>query len=164
MSGISLRVIGLGAVFVVLVGAVLLLAIALAESKDTSAVVEARSGEAFPKVPLTDKQGAVTVEVMPLNLGELGETLDFRVAMNTHSVELDMNLAEQATLSTDTGLTISPVTWDAPTGGHHVTGTLSFPATFDGAVVMDGVTELTLTLRNIDVPERVFVWALKPAS
>jgi len=164
MSGKSLRVVVPVVALIVLAGAGLLLAIALAKSKDTSAVVEARSGAGFPTMPLTDKQGAVSVEVLPLNLGGLGQTLDFRVAMNTHSVELDMNLAEQATLSTDTGLTISPVRWDAPSGGHHVSGTLSFPAEVDGAVVMDGVTELTLTLRNIDVPERVFVWALKPAS
>jgi len=30
--------------------------------------------------------------------------------------------------------------------------------------VLEGVTELTLTLRNIDAPERVFVWALKPTG
>lgn len=164
MSGKSLRVIVPVVALVALAGAGLLLAIALAGSKDTSAVVEARSGESFPVVPLTDKQGAVSVEVLPLNLGGPGETLDFRVAMNTHSVELDMNLVEQAALSTDTGLTISPIGWDAPSGGHHVTGTLSFPGSLDGVAVMDGVTKLTLTLRDIDVPERVFVWTLKPAG
>lgn len=133
--------------------------------KDTSAVIEppATNG-GFSTEPIADEQGAVSVELTQLNLNEPGETLDFRVGMNTHSVELDMNLAENATLSTDTGLTIAPAKWDAPSGGHHVAGTLSFASSLNGAAVLEEVTKLTLTLRNIDAPERVFVWALKPSE
>jgi hypothetical protein len=40
-----------------------------------------------------DEQGMVTVEVTPLNLGMPGETLVFEVSMNTHSVDLSMDLA-----------------------------------------------------------------------
>src|SRR5262245_28854448 len=39
----------------------------------------------------TDEQGAVTVEVKPLNLNSPGQTIDFEVSMNTHSVNLGMD-------------------------------------------------------------------------
>jgi len=46
-----------------------------------------------------DEQGAVVFEVTPLNLGTPAETLEFDVAMNTHSVDLSMDLAGLSTLS-----------------------------------------------------------------
>lgn len=144
------------------VGAGFLLA---SSPKDTPAAIEPPARNAgFSTEPITDEQGAVAIEVTQLNLNGPGETLDFRVGMNTHSVELDMDLVESAQLSTDTGLTIAPAKWEAPSGGHHVAGTLSFASSLNGAAVLEGVTELTLTLRNIDAPERVFVWALKPTG
>lgn len=107
-----------------------------------------------------DNQGAVTVEVIPLNLDTPGDTLDFEVAMNTHSVDLSMDLAALATLEADTGLSVVPATWDGPRGGHHVSGTLSFPASVDGEPLLEGARKLTLTIRDVDAPERVFVWEL----
>jgi hypothetical protein len=50
--------------------------------------------------------------------------------MNTHSVELDMDLAQLAILTTDTGKSVADRR-DAERR-HHVGGTLSFPATVDG--------------------------------
>ncbi len=47
-----------------------------------------------------------------------------------------------------------------PTGGHHVSGTLSFPASVEGKPVLDGATKLTLTIKSVDAPERVFIWDL----
>jgi len=108
----------------------------------------------------TDNQGAVTLVVTPLNLGNPGATLDFDVAMNTHSVDLSMDLTTLATLTTDTGRAVQAIRWDAPQGGHHVEGELSFPAGVDGASLLQGAAKLTLTLRNVDAPERVFVWEL----
>lgn len=84
--------------------------------------------------------------------------------MNTHSVDLGVNLAKNAVLTTDTGLTVSPVRWDAPSGGHHISGTLSFAPVVGDKVVLEGAARLTLTLRNVDVPERVFTWDLQPAG
>ena len=110
------------------------------------------------QTPLLDEQGAVTAEITPLNLANPGDALDFQVSLNTHSVDLSMNLTNLATLTTDTGKTVQAVTWDAPLGGHHVSGTLSFPASVDGVPVLEGVSKLTLTLVNVDVPERVFIW------
>lgn len=107
-----------------------------------------------------DAQGNVAVIVTPLNLGQPSDTLDFDVALDTHSVDLKMDLTTLAELTTDSGLSVKSVQWDAPMGGHHVSGTLTFPATIDGKPLLEGVTTLTLTLLNVDVPERIFTWQL----
>lgn len=110
---------------------------------------------------LSDTQGAVTFAVKPDNLSELGDELIFEISMNTHSIDLSMDLATLATLYTDNGNTVLASSWDAPRGGHHVSGTLSFPASVDGKSFLDGATKITLTIKNVDAPERIFTWALK---
>lgn len=111
----------------------------------------------------TDGQGMVTVEVTPLNLSDSADavTLDFDVAMNTHSIDLSMDIAQLATLTTDTGVSEQATKWEATPGGHHVSGKLIFPATKDGKGVLEGASKLTLTIANLDAPSRVFEWPLK---
>jgi len=108
----------------------------------------------------TDEQGAVVVEVTPLNLIDPGETIEFEIGMNTHSIDLSMDLAALATLTTDTGKTVQASLWDAPGGGHHVSGKLIFPALADGQPVLEGAKELTLAIKDLDAPERIFSWVL----
>ena len=108
-----------------------------------------------------DEQGAVVFEVAPLNLGTPADTLEFEVAMNTHSVDLSMDLAMLSTLSTDTGASVPASKWDAVPGGHHVSGTLIFPSTQDGLSILEGASKLTLTIADVDAPSRVFAWELK---
>jgi len=108
-----------------------------------------------------DQQGMVVVELTPLNLGMAGDTLIFEVAMNTHSVDLSMDLAKLSTLTTDTDVTVQALMWDAPLGGHHVSGKLTFPAMKDGVSIMEGVTNITLQIRNVDADLRTFEWQLK---
>jgi hypothetical protein len=108
-----------------------------------------------------DEQGAVIFEVTPLNLGTPADTLEFDVAMNTHSVDLSMDLAPLSTLSTDTGVTVQASKWDAVPGGHHVEGTLIFPSAQAGKFILEGATKLTLTIVNVDAPSRLFEWELK---
>ena len=115
------------------------------------------SGSAETRV---DEQGAVVVSVTPLNLSTPGATLDFEVTLETHSVDLSMNLAELATLTADNGLTVVSSSWDGPQGGHHVEGTLSFPAEANGGFLLANASGLTLTINNVDAPERVFTWDL----
>jgi hypothetical protein len=93
-------------------------------------------------------------------LDQPGDTLKFEVAMNTHMVDLSMDLATLTTLTTDTGLTLQPTAWDAPKGGHHVEGTLSFPATQSGKAILDGAKQLTLTMTGINNVTRTFTWDL----
>jgi len=110
---------------------------------------------------ITDSQGAVTVVVKPLDLNGSQDTLIFEVALDTHSIDLSMDLSALATLTTDTGQSVQAVLWDAPRGGHHVSGTLSFPASVAGKPILDGASKLTLIIKEVDAPERVFAWDLK---
>ena len=105
-----------------------------------------------------DEQGAVTVAIAPLNLSSPGETLDFQVTLDTHSVDLSMDLVGLSTLTTDTGLAVEALEWDAPRGGHHVGGVLSFPAEVGGQPLLEGAATLTLTIREVGTPERIFAW------
>lgn len=109
----------------------------------------------------SDAQGAVTVSVTPLNLTNPSEQLKFDISLETHSVDLSMDLAALSTLTTDTGLTVQATTWDAPRGGHHVQGTLIFPATQDGKSILEGASKVTLSITNVDAPTRVFEWQLQ---
>jgi hypothetical protein len=115
-----------------------------------------------PSVDLTrtDQQGAVVVEITPLNLDNPGQTLDFQVSMNTHSVDLSMDLATLAMLTTDSGNSVQALSWGGPKGGHHVNGKLTFPATANGKLLLEGASQLTLTIKNVDAAARLFTWAL----
>ncbi len=109
----------------------------------------------------SDGQGAVTVTVTPLNLEASASTVEFDIVMDTHSVDLSMDLATLSTLTTDTGITVQAALWDAPRGGHHVEGTLVFPAVQDGKSILEGADKLTLTITNVDTPARIFEWDLE---
>jgi hypothetical protein len=71
-----------------------------------------------------------------------------------------MDLAE-LNMTTDTGLTIQALKWDATPGGHHVEGKLIFPSTQNGKSVLEEASKLTLTIINVDAAYRVFEWELK---
>ena len=109
----------------------------------------------------TDEQGAVTFAVTPLNLASASDSLEFNVSMNTHSVDLSMDLTQFSTLTTDTGASVQATKWDATPGGHHVGGNLIFPATQNGKSILDGTSKLTITIVNVDAASRVFEWDLK---
>ncbi len=109
----------------------------------------------------TDQQGAIIVEITPLNLDAPTDTLEFDVVMDTHSIDLSIDLATLSTLTTDTGVSVNATLWDAPLGGHHVEGKLIFPATKDGKFILEGATKLTLIILNLDAPTRIFEWELK---
>jgi hypothetical protein len=106
----------------------------------------------------TSDQGAVTIVVTPLNLNNPDESLEFEVVMDTHSLELDMDLAPLSTLTADNGLNVGAISWDAPGGGHHVAGKLSFPTTVDGKDLLEGAAVLTISIRDVDVAERLLSW------
>jgi hypothetical protein len=98
--------------------------------------------------------------VTPLNLTSPGETLDFDVSMDTHSVDVSWDLAAQSALKADTGLEVKGLSWPVG-GGHHYEGTLTFSAkTADGKALLKGAKTLTLIIRDADAAERVFSWSL----
>lgn len=108
----------------------------------------------------TDSQGEVIFEVTPINLDDPGDPLVFDVSLNTHSVDLSMDVAALANLTTNNGLTIQAAQWDAPKGGHHVEGKLTFPITSDEKSLLKSARELTLTIKDVDAPIRKFTWSL----
>ena len=85
----------------------------------------------------------------------------FDIALNTHAVDLDgFDLAQLAVLRVD-GREIQPQGWNAPKGGHHRSGALSFPVTgSDGRPLITANTRsIELVIRDVaGVPERIFVW------
>ncbi len=115
-----------------------------------------------PSVDLkrTDTQGAVTLDVNPLNFTSFEDTLIFDVSMNTHSVDLSMDLAALSELATNNGLTLPAAQWDAPKGGHHVEGTLTFAIPAEAKSVLQSAKEWTLTIKSVDAPTRVFTWQI----
>lgn len=108
-----------------------------------------------------DEQGKVAVEVTPLNWNAQDSTLEFEISLDTHSVDLSMDLVKLSTLTTDTGIEVDATNWDAPLGGHHVSGKLIFPSTVDGMFILDGATKITIQLRDVDAPLRIFEWGLE---
>lgn len=108
-----------------------------------------------------DDQGAIVVEVTPVNLEGAATQLEFSVALNTHSIDLSMDLASLATMTTDTGLSVAAESWDAPRGGHHTSGKLVFPLSPEALPLLNEAGRLTLTISNLDAPSREFEWELK---
>lgn len=103
-----------------------------------------------------DDQGEVGVEVKPLKL-DAGEPLQFEISLETHSVELDDDLTQQALLYDEQSHFYKPLGWDgAPAGGHHRSGILIF------APLNTRPEFLELRIKDIgDIPVRSFKWSLK---
>ncbi|MDE3075430.1 MAG: hypothetical protein KGJ86_08375 [Chloroflexota bacterium] len=121
----------------------------------------AASGQSAAEPTQTNEGGQVTIAVTwP---GPAAGPV-FNVAMNTHSVDLDgVDLRQSAVLVVDNGPEIQPTAWDAPKGGHHRQGTLTFPASTSngGKTVGPSNRTVELVIRNLaGVPERVFKWSV----
>ena len=109
--------------------------------------------------PLTQikNENAVTVEVTPLNITGSGSTLDFRVALNTHSGDLNYDVTKVVVLRDSRNNEYAPTGWDGSSGGHHVEDILKFDGRAD--ILKPGVTSLSLELKGIaQVPSRQFQW------
>jgi hypothetical protein len=96
--------------------------------------------------------GAVTVAA-----SWISGTSSARVAMDTHSVDLDsFDLKELARVRFDGGAWVSPTAWDAPKGGHHRSGTLTFGSLEPQALA--GVRVIELEVREVGVPSHLLRW------
>ena len=128
---------------------------------DPASVSTESSSPSNDSATRTDEQGAIIIEITPLNLDSPTDTLEFNVVLTTHSIDLSMDLTTLSTLTTDTGISVDATLWDAPLGGHHVEGKLIFPAMQGGKLILEGAKKLTLTIVNVDAPTRIFEWELK---
>jgi|GEM_PF-493601 len=110
----------------------------------------ARAGAALP--PQTSNEGMVMVQVTPLDLAP-GRPWRFEVLLNTHSVALGQDMAASTVLLAADGRELPAAQWDGDAaGGHHRAGILSFAAPDPAPQTV------TLKIRGVAVPERVFTW------
>ena len=89
------------------------------------------------------------LEATPLTTDDVLDVA-FAIKLETHSVELDFNLAERATLTIGDA-TFTATSWepDAPSG-HHITGVLRFTIDHPAHASLFDVDQLTLELHDID--------------
>ena len=81
----------------------------------------------------------------------------FDITLDTHSVDLDALDLADAILRNDRGDTLTATPWDAPKGGHHREGALTFDG--DAASFLDGSEWIELVFTGIgDLPERTLRW------
>ncbi len=101
-----------------------------------------------------NNQNTLTIEVKPVGFA-LGEPVRFSVKLDTHQGALNYDLTKISILYDSGGNAYAPLSWDGPApGGHHISGTLNFPA------IKRGATGMKLVIRNIyNVPERTFSWS-----
>ncbi|MFQ5611867.1 MAG: lipoprotein [Anaerolineae bacterium] len=120
-----------------------------------SAPAPARSnGPAF--TTQSNGERAVSVDVTPLNLASGGDTLEFEVAFNTHSVDLSFDPAAISVLRDGQGREYPAIAWEGSgPGGHHRSGVLRFQ-------VPDRASDFVeVVIHDVaGVPERVFHWDL----
>ncbi|MDO9196843.1 hypothetical protein [Rhodoferax sp.] len=103
--------------------------------------------QASPKATATQSSSdqGVTVKVTPKSIGSPDSRWEFTVVLDTHSADLSDDLTQSATLTTDDGRTLKPVSWvGAAPGGHHREGVLAFdvpaprPSAIDLRIVRPG--------------------------
>ena len=83
----------------------------------------------------------------------------FHIKLDTHSVDLDGLDMADAVLTNDRGEHLAATPWQAPRGGHHREGALTFSG--DAATFFDGTRWIELTFTGVgSVPERVLRWEL----
>ena len=99
-----------------------------------------------------DEQANVTVTVTPIILSAKSGEWKFDVVLDTHSVELDQDMAKVAILTDDSGKEYRPARWEgAPAGGHHREGALVFsPMTPTPKSVELKITGIADTVRTFN--------------
>ena len=105
--------------------------------------------------PQVKDEARVSVEVAPINFS-LGKPFQFKVSFTTHEGNLDFDMTKISYLIDDKNNKYIPNSWDGGSGGHHLSGTLSFPALAQGSKTMK------LIIENVyNVEKREFFWEIK---
>lgn len=80
-----------------------------------------------------------------------------KVTLDTHSVELDrFDLASVVRVRLDGGVWTAPTEIDAPPGGHHRSGSLTFGSV--AAAAFGSARLIELRIADVGVPERLLRW------
>lgn len=101
-------------------------------------------------------ENGVRIQVTPQVLSP-DKVPQFKIRLNTHSVELNQDLKRVAELYDSQGRVYKAERWEgSPPGGHHRSGTLFFP------VLQAPAGDVTLIIREIGgVPKREFSWKIE---
>lgn len=104
----------------------------------------------------SNKAGNVGIDI---RLNEVkDDSIVFNVVMDTHSVDLDKyDLSSLSLLRDEKGNKYNPVSWQAPPGGHHRSGDLTFPLPL---TISRGETQyIEMVVKDVaGIPQRVFRW------
>jgi hypothetical protein len=86
----------------------------------------------------------------------------FSITLDTHSVDLDgYSLDEVAVLHAASGEELRPTSWELPKGGHHRTGSMTFPVTdrLGNPLFAEPAQKIELVIHDVaGVEEQVFSW------
>lgn len=104
--------------------------------------------------PKLDEQGPVSVEVAPEDLSPDAAVWNFKVILNTHSVELNEDMSASAVLTDEEGRGLGALAWEGdPPGGHHREGRLVFKS------ITPFPARLEVRIQNVgSIPLRIFEW------
>jgi hypothetical protein len=123
------------------------------------------TGAGLPDLTPVAQAGAVKITVTAANLWDAeAATLDFTVELNSHSEEIDIDLAKTASLRIGDD-EVTPVAWEtASPKGHHVTGVLRFDRLDEnGESLFSDATETSLVIRGLPGDaEHTLRWQINP--
>ena len=94
------------------------------------------------------EMGAVMLEITPL------DARTYEISLNTHSVELDFDLAKIISLEDNLGNAYEADSWSGESGGHHLTGLLIFPP------ISSEARSVKMVVRGIENEVLDFEWTL----
>ena len=97
----------------------------------------AAMAQATPATQSSVERG-VTINVTPKAIGASASRWEFSIVLDTHSADLSDDLLQSASLTTDDGRTLKPVSWTgAAPGGHHREGVLAFDVPTPGPALIE---------------------------
>ncbi len=140
----------------ILLGAVLVGLLSFKE-KDNPQLESEQQEVQTSLAPQINSEGSVEVEVTLVEISDASDSWQFKIVLNTHSVELDQDLTKITLLVDDKGNEYQSLSWEgAPPGGHHREGILTFNS------ISPQPSSIELVVKDIDgIKERKFTWDLK---
>lgn len=102
----------------------------------------------------TNSEGNVSVMATPIDQSDWS----FEITLNTHSVDINEDLAQVSILTDENGNEYKPIEWRGdPPGGHHRKGVLSF------GEITPRPQSITLFINQVGgIDERKFEWITQP--
>lgn len=107
----------------------------------------------IPLSPIAVNESGISITAAPIDFS-FGQPVQFKITLDTHQGDLNFNLAEISVLIDDRNNQYRPKEWQGGTGGHHLSGTLIFPAVKEAKWIK-------LIIKNIGAKEVEFLWNLE---